>query len=133
MGLPSTPAGNLFAVSNNSGHRRAHHPGRGHVDLRGATGLNRPSGIAIDSAGNLYVSNLGDDTIERFTPGGAGSVFATAANGLSSPTFLAFTTDAGVPLGLPPIPEPSAVLTLAFGAAALFTVRRFTGQSPRRS
>jgi hypothetical protein len=37
--------------------------------------------------GDLYVTNSGNNTIEKFTPGGVGSVFAT---GLGSPTGLAF-------------------------------------------
>ena len=49
-----------------------------------------PTGLAFDNAGNLYVAN--DDpngyAIEKFTPTGAGSVFANS--GLSSPLALAF-------------------------------------------
>ncbi|HUI08520.1 MAG TPA: PEP-CTERM sorting domain-containing protein [Verrucomicrobiae bacterium] len=46
---------------------------------------NYPNGLAFDSAGNLYASY--NNTVEKFTPSGVGSVFAT---GLSSPTGLAF-------------------------------------------
>ena len=38
--------------------------------------------------GDLFVSNIIDNTIEKFTPGGAGSVFASL--GLSGPWGLAF-------------------------------------------
>src|SRR5207248_587153 len=41
-----------------------------------------------DSAGNLFVSNFGNNTIEKFTPGGIRSVFASS--GLSQPEGLAF-------------------------------------------
>ena len=42
---------------------------------------------ALAMPGDLYVSNFNSNTIERFTPGGAASVFAT---GLSFPVALAF-------------------------------------------
>ena len=41
------------------------------------TGLNSPYGLAFDSGGNLYAANNGNGTIEKFTPGGVGSVFAS--------------------------------------------------------
>jgi hypothetical protein len=50
--------------------------------------LNRPSGLAFDSAGNLYVANSGASTIEKFTTNGVGSVFASS--GLNYPVGLAF-------------------------------------------
>ncbi len=52
------------------------------------TGLSLPEGLALDSAGNLYVANYGNNTIARFTPSGVGSVFAST--GLNGPTALAF-------------------------------------------
>ena len=45
-------------------------------------------GLAFDSAGNLYAANRGNNTIEKFTPGGTASVFART--GLSAPYGLAF-------------------------------------------
>jgi DNA-binding beta-propeller fold protein YncE len=44
--------------------------------------------MAFDSAGNLYVANQANNTVQRFTPGGAGSVFVNS--GLSNPQGLAF-------------------------------------------
>ena len=46
------------------------------------------AGLAFDAAGNLY-AGLSNNTIERFTPGGVGSVFAS---GLNEPYGLAFDT-----------------------------------------
>ncbi len=46
------------------------------------------AGQAQAVPGDLYVSNAGNNTIERFTPGGAASVFASS--GLNGPTGLAF-------------------------------------------
>ena len=81
------------------------------------SGLFLPIGLAFDGAGNLYVANDNNNTIEKFTPGGVGSVFANSTNGISSsPVFLAFTDDAGVPLPLANTPEPA---TLAVGVLCL--------------
>ena len=51
------------------------------------TGLVDPVGLALDSAGNLYVANGQGNNILKFTPGGVSSVFAA---GLSNPYGLAF-------------------------------------------
>jgi sugar lactone lactonase YvrE len=53
-----------------------------------------PRGMAIDSAGNLYVANAFCNTIEKFTPNGIGSIFAT--NGLSWPHGLVVDKDGNV-------------------------------------
>lgn len=52
-----------------------------------ASGLNNPTGLAIDGDGNLYVADSGDGTILRFNSSGTASVFAS---GLNDPTGLAF-------------------------------------------
>jgi hypothetical protein len=57
------------------------------VFLSSANGLTSPDGLAFDSAGNLFVSSSDFNTIRKFTPGGAGSLFAS---GLSGPIGLAF-------------------------------------------
>jgi DNA-binding beta-propeller fold protein YncE len=56
------------------------------------TGLNGPEGLAFDSAGNLFVSNDGNNSIMKFTPGGTGTVFATYPTdpNLFAPEGLAF-------------------------------------------
>ena len=51
-----------------------------------ASGINNPSALAFDKAGNLYVANL-DNTILEYTPGGMQSTFAT---GMYTPQSLAF-------------------------------------------
>ena len=40
------------------------------------TGLIFPTGLAFDSAVNLYAANRNSNTIQKFAPDGAGSVFA---------------------------------------------------------
>src|SRR6185295_5527437 len=110
------------------------------------SGLSSPRGLAFDHAGNLYAANFGNNTIEKFTPGGIGSVFASS--GLSGPVGLAFdsagnlfvanqsngTIEEFTPDGvgsvfartglLRPgyiaiIPEPSSCLILSLGAASM--------------
>lgn len=60
----------------------------GSADGQGtAASFNRPVGIAIDAAGNLYVGDTGNNTIRMITPGGwvttlAGSGAQGAANGV---------------------------------------------------
>jgi hypothetical protein len=43
--------------------------------------LASPEGLALDDLGNLYVVNEGNRTIERYTPQGIGSLFATLPSG----------------------------------------------------
>jgi sugar lactone lactonase YvrE len=50
--------------------------------------LDEPEGLAFDAAGNLYVSNIGNNTISKVTPGGAVSAFVNI--GLNEPLGLAF-------------------------------------------
>jgi len=78
-------------------------------------------GLAFDSAGNLYASDWLDGTIVKYPPTGGGVGPVYASNGvLNSPTGLAFTDDAGVPLPLAnEVPEPASSLTLLLGAFLL--------------
>ena len=76
------------------------------------TGLNGPLGIAFDSSGNLYAANYdngGGNTIERFTPGGVGTVFATTTG-----------APVGLAIGSSAVPEPLSILLL--GTSALLVV-----------
>ncbi len=41
-----------------------------------ASGFNEPSGVAVDSAGNVYVTNLGSGTVSEVSPAGAPITFA---------------------------------------------------------
>jgi sugar lactone lactonase YvrE len=54
-----------------------------------ASGLNQPFGLAFNSAGSLFESDLGSGNIYEFTPGGARSTFAS---GLNLPQGLAFNS-----------------------------------------
>jgi PEP-CTERM motif len=72
-----------------------------------AAGLTTPC-----RASDLFVSNSTNNTIEKFTTSGVGSVFANT--GLAGPGFLAFA----------PIPEPSTWAMFAIGVAALLLTKR---------
>ncbi|HEV8058850.1 MAG TPA: DUF4214 domain-containing protein [Gemmataceae bacterium] len=52
-----------------------------------ASGFNSPYGMAVDSAGNLYVANEGGSTVSKLTPAG---VVSTFASGFGGPIALAF-------------------------------------------
>ncbi len=53
-----------------------------------ASGLHSPRGLAFDAAGNLYVANVNSATINKITPDGTVSVFASGG-GLDFPYALA--------------------------------------------
>ena len=87
-GLAFDSAGNLFAASPS---REVHSiykitPDGGQSLF--ASGLHGPHSLAFDSTGNLYVSEFLSNTIEKFTPSGTRSVFAST--GLNYPVGLAF-------------------------------------------
>lgn len=48
------------------------------------TGINIPSGLSTDSAGDLYVANFGANNVEEFSP--AGALLRTYTAGLAGPT-----------------------------------------------
>jgi hypothetical protein len=83
FGAAFDSAGNLYAA-NAFGTIREFSPTGADLGTFAIGGFN----LAFDSAGNLYAANQGDNTIERFTPGGIGSVFASS--GLNNPHGLAF-------------------------------------------
>lgn len=103
-------SGNLYASLNNSGKIEKITPdGNSSVF---ASGLKQPSSLAFDSMGNLFVGNYGNyvynsngdwlgynSYIEKITPEGAASVFASSLNLL--PLALAITDNLGNPLSLP--------------------------------
>jgi glucose/arabinose dehydrogenase len=77
--------------------------------------LSGPTGLAFDSAGDLFVTEnnifTGDGSIVEITPGGLQSTFAS---GLGNLYGLAFQ----------PAPEPSVFGLLAASAIALLVCRR---------
>jgi DNA-binding beta-propeller fold protein YncE len=125
-GLAIDGAGNLYVSDANANKIYKFNTNTGALSLFASAGLNQPIGLAFDSAGNLYAANQGNQTIERFSPGGVGSLFASV--GTNGPQYLAFTTDAGVPLRLPPVIAAPLPSPLAMGAGflgAMLAIRCF--------
>ena len=54
------------------------------------SGLNRPSFIAFDTLGNLYVSNYVGNTIGKYGPNGATINTSLISSGLNGPYGIAF-------------------------------------------
>ena len=55
-----------------------------------ASGFSDPYGLALDGAGNLYVSNFSGGTISKVAPGGGAGSVSTYATDVSGPAGLAF-------------------------------------------
>ena len=79
----------------------------GSVDATGtASRFNRPSGLAVDRAGNVYVADTGNNTVRKVTPSGAVTTLAGLAGVsghddgagalFSGPTGLALDSDANL-------------------------------------
>ncbi|VDB01035.1 hypothetical protein S1OALGB6SA_2133, partial [Olavius algarvensis spirochete endosymbiont] len=50
---------------------------RGHADGTGNTAqFNLPTGVAVDSSGNVYVADIDNHRIRKITPAGVVSTFA---------------------------------------------------------
>lgn len=104
-GLAFDSAGNLFAAGGGSAGYIFKFSPEGRSSTF-ASGLFYPLSLAFNSSGDLFVSQIGEPYIERFTPNGIGSGFESSvyADGL------AFQT----------IPEPSVWAILTTGVLVLF-------------
>ncbi len=78
-----TMAQNLFA--SDTAHIYQFTPGGAYTRL--ATSSGYITGLAVDSAGNLYYGNTGDGTVVKVAPDGTSTIFAM---GLTQPAALAF-------------------------------------------
>lgn len=88
--VPDTPADTIYVSDfGNNVIRKFDSMTGADLGVFASTGLTGPEGLALDGAGNLFVANWGNNTIEKFTPGGIGSLFA-ADSALSGPEGLAF-------------------------------------------
>jgi DNA-binding beta-propeller fold protein YncE len=82
---PPLPA--LYVANAGNNTVEVYQPPSGAGTLFDSAGLSLPYGLAFDSLGNLYVTNGISGTIEKITPSGVATVFAS---GLHEPTGLAF-------------------------------------------
>ena len=83
----------------------------GGVQSTFASGLSNPTGMAFDTADNLFVADAGNGNVYEYTPGG---VRTTVATGLQQP----------IGLAIQPVPEPSVWAMFGTGAFALLGLRR---------
>jgi hypothetical protein len=74
----SAPLGAVFELA----------PGSQSKTNLGLTGLNNPEGIAIDSSNDIFVSNLGGNSVTEYAPG-ATAPKLTITNGICDPYYLA--------------------------------------------
>jgi sugar lactone lactonase YvrE len=92
-----TPGGvvNLFAGNGSAG------PYDGESSSAAAVTLGAPSGMAFDTAGNLYVADTAQNRVRKITPAGAISTFAgNGTPGFSGDTGLAANASLNAPTGL---------------------------------
>src|SRR5207249_958082 len=92
-GVALDPAGNFYIADRNNDRIRrvstdgpiSTYAGTGREGFSGDGGpataahLGRPGGVALDSAGNLYIADLGNSRIRKVTPGG--TISTDAGNG----------------------------------------------------
>ncbi len=84
-GIAIDRSGNLFISTNSNTIERFSSSGV-HLGTFASVGVNNALGLAFDRNGNLYAANFAGGTVEKFTPAGVGTVFATVVR----PTGLAF-------------------------------------------
>jgi sugar lactone lactonase YvrE len=109
--------GSLFEVNNGTDQILAFNPTSGASDgaaVTDTTNMLNSKGLAIDSMGDFYVTDEGDNTVTEYNP--AGKLIGVYNTGFYGPNYV--TTD------LLAAPEPSACALLVAGLAMLFVVSR---------
>ena len=85
-----TPAGVVTTLAGQAG-------APGLLDGTGTNALlSYPNGVALDSAGNLYVADSGNNAIRVLTPAGTDWVVSTLATGFNNPSGVAVDTNGNV-------------------------------------
>ena len=94
-----TPGGVVSTVAGQSGVS-------GHTNGTGGSALfNNPEGLAIDSAGSLYVADTGNKTIREVTPGGVVTTLAGAPDTTGSVDGLGAVALFSLPTGIAATPS----------------------------
>jgi DNA-binding beta-propeller fold protein YncE len=77
-GLGFDTSGRLYVANFDTNHvLRETSPGSGQfAQMDTGSGLNKPRDVAVDAAGNAYVTNSGDHTIRKISPDGTVTLFA---------------------------------------------------------
>ncbi|GEP41007.1 S8 family serine peptidase [Brevifollis gellanilyticus] len=88
-GIAVSPNGNCYLADTGNQAIRLLHSGEHDAEVfadlpnpspgggtAGGTGFNGPEGLALDTAGNLYVADTGSSTIQKITPSGEVTTFA---------------------------------------------------------
>jgi hypothetical protein len=99
-----TPGGTISTYAGNGSCPSKSSPGIGDGGPATSAKLCVPTGVALDSAGNLYVSDTFNDRIRKITPGGAsittfagnGSFGSSGDGGLATSATLGFPTGVAV-------------------------------------
>ena len=126
-----------------------------------ASGLDGPTGLAFDNNGNLYVANGLDGVLDRVTPGGVVTAFATLAQN-DAPSGIAYGPDGnlyvacsgsdriaqispagavayltpsglGEPVFLVAVPEPGGLALIGSTIAFASVAHRWTSGAPAKA
>jgi DNA-binding beta-propeller fold protein YncE len=103
-------SGNLYATDDNHGNLFKFTSNASETEI--ASGLGNPTGVAVNSAGDVFVVENSGNKIDEFTPTGSTYTESTFAS-LGNPNGLAFQ----------PVPEPSTLALLLIGSIAFFNRR----------
>jgi len=141
VGLAMDSAGNLYVGDQNNHTIRQVTPAGVVTTLAGQAGLpgylegtgtnaqfSYPDGVALDSAGNLYVADSGNNAIRVLTPVGTDWVVSTLATGFNDPNGVAVDTNGIVYVGdsgnnrIAKVTPTGMVTTLASGFNIPFLV-----------
>jgi sugar lactone lactonase YvrE len=91
-----TPSGTLSIVAGVPGSSGAPTPGPAT-----SSELGFPAGVAVDSGGDVYIADIGNDVVEKVTPSGTLSIFAGIPGSSGAPTAgPATSSDLGSPQGV---------------------------------
>jgi len=144
QGLAIDAAGNLYVADHGNNLIREINPygvvttfaGSGSPGSNNATGtmasFNGPAGLAVDVAGNVYVSDQGNQLIRKITPTGQVSTLAGTAAGFNNPAGLAVDGSGNVYVAdqandLIRMVTPAGVVTTVAGMAGISGSMNGTG------